>query len=181
MLGFYDDCDVRAFSTIFGRGSRLQNRMGLFFSNKVVRLVLSFSVSIWMAGGCLFGCATGAMGAEPSHENAVEHGTGCHAMPSHHSLEASKPKKNLTSSRKLVEVVAYVIPGPSEMMKDCPLGVNATAATSKNSTLLPESGRGPVTALPNFEKQSLQPEYERVVPFLHNRGSTHLHCCVFLI
>ena len=155
--------------------------MSLLFSNKAVRLLLSVSVSIWMAGGCLFGCATGAMGAEPSHESAVEHGAGCHAMPSHHSLEASKPKKNLTSSRKLVEVVAYVIPGPSEMMKDCPLGVNATAATSKSSTYLPEPARGPVAALPAFEKQPIQTEHTQVVPFLHNRGSTHLQGCVFLI
>ena len=67
------------------------------------------------------------------------------------------------------------------MMKDCPLGVNATAATSKSSKYSPESGRGPVAALPSFEKQPLQPEYSRVVPYLHNRGSTHLQCCVFLI
>ncbi len=35
--------------------------MSLFFSNKAVRLLLSISVSIWMAGGCLFGCSNTTM------------------------------------------------------------------------------------------------------------------------
>ena len=118
-----------------------------------------------MAGGCLFGCAT--MGAEPAHENVMEDGAGCHAMPSKH--------------KKLLEGVAYFVPGPRGMMKDCPLGVNTTAATSKSSTYSPEPGRVPAAALPSFEKQSHQPKYSSVVPFLHNRGSTHLECCVFLI
>ena len=152
--------------------------MSLFFSNKAVRLLLSVSVSIWMAGGCLFGCATGAMGAEPTQENAVEEGPSCHAMPSHHS---AKPKKRTTSNLKIPEGIAYFVPGPRGMMNDCPLGVNANAATSKSSANLPEPARGPVGALPNFEKQPLQPDYPHVIPLLHNRGSTHLRCCVFLI
>ena len=152
--------------------------MSLFFSNNAVRLLLSVSVSIWMAGGCLFGCATGVMGAEPAQEKAVEDGASCHAMASHHS---AKPKKRTASNLKLLEGVAFLKPGPRGMMKDCPLGVNANAATSKSSTYSPEPGRGPVAALPSFEKQSLQAEYFRVVPFLHNRGSTHLRCCVLLI
>lgn len=152
--------------------------MSLFFSNKVVRLLLSVSVSIWMAGGCLFGCATGVAGAEAAQVNAVEEGASCHATRSHNS---TRPKKRTTSNLKLFEGVAYLNHGPRGMMKDCPLGVNTTAATSKSSAYSPEPGRGPVAALPSFEKQPLQTEYARVVPFLHNRGSTHLQCCVFLI
>jgi len=136
--------------------------MSLFFSNKAVRLLLSVSVSIWMAGGCLFGCATGVMGAEPAHKNAVEHGASCHAMPSDNG-------------------VAYIISGPRGMMKDCPLGVNATAATSKSSAHMPEPGREPVQALPDFQKQTIHTQYTHVVPVLRNRGSTRLQCCVFLI
>ena len=37
--------------------------MRSFFSIKAVRLLLSLSVSIWMAGGCLFGCSGTTMGA----------------------------------------------------------------------------------------------------------------------
>lgn len=132
-------------------------RMSLFFSNKVVRLLLAVSVSIWMAGGCLFGCASGAMGAEPAREGD---GASCHSKP---SREAS------------------FVPVARGMMTECPLGVNATAAISKSSAYLSEPARGPVAALPSFEKQTLPAEYPRSVPFLHNRGSTHLHCCVLLI
>ena len=121
------------------------------------------------------------MGAEPAQENVVEEGASCHIAQPHHCCETSKPKKQATNSLKLLEGVAYFVPGPRGMMKDCPLGVNATAATAKSSTYVPEPARGPVAALPSFEKQPFQPEYPRVVPFLHNRGSTHLQCCVFLI
>lgn len=135
--------------------------MSLFFSNKVVRLLLSISVSAWMAGGCLVGC-TGVMGAEPAQNNVVEHGASCHAKPA-------------------PESAATHLSGPRGMMKDCPLGVNATAAISKSSTYSPEPARAPVAALPSFEKQTLYTENPQTVPFLHNRGSTHLKCCVFLI
>jgi hypothetical protein len=141
--------------------------MSRFFSNKVVRLVLSVSVSVWMAGACLFGCATGAMAAEPAQAKGVQDGASCHGRPSHRL--------------KLIEGVAYIVAGPRGMMKDCPLGVNATAATSKSSTYSPEPVLGPVAALPSFNKNPHQPEHSRFVPFLHNRGSTHLQCCVFLI
>ena len=60
---------------------------------------------------------------------------------------------------KLLEGVTSFVPAPRGMMKDCPLGVNATAATSKSSTYLPEPARGPVAALPAFEKQPLHTEY----------------------
>ena len=155
--------------------------MRLFLSNKAVRLLLSVSVSIWMAGGCLFGCTSGAMGAEPTDETTVEAGASCHAMPSHGCCDAAKPKKTTRSSLKLLEGVTFFVPVPRGMMKDCPLGVNATAATSKSSTYLPEPARAPVAALPAFEKQPLQTEHAQVVPFFHNRGSTHLKLCVFLI
>ncbi|HEV8431222.1 MAG TPA: hypothetical protein VGQ41_25180 [Pyrinomonadaceae bacterium] len=146
-----------------------------------MRLLLSVSVSIWMAGGCLFGCTTGAMGAEPADETLVEAGASCHARQAHDCCDSAKPKKKATSSLKLLEGVASFVPAPRGMMKDCPLGVNATAATSKSSTYLPEPAREPVAALPAFEKQPLQRENPHAVQFLRNRGSTHLQCCVFLI
>ena len=155
--------------------------MSLFFSNKLVRLLLSVSVSIWMAGGCLFGCTTGAMGAESAEAITVEEGASCHAMTSHDCCATPEPTKKTTSNLRLLEGLAYFVPAPRGMMKDCPLGVNATAVTSKSTTHLPEAGRGPVAALPGFEKQPLHTESALAVPVLHNRGSTHLRCCVFLI
>jgi len=155
--------------------------MSQVLANRAVRLLLSVSVSIWMAGGCLFGCTSGATDAQISEETTVAEGASCHAMPPPECCKTPKPKKHTTSKLKLSEGLVYLVPAPRGMMKDCPLSVNATAATSKSSTYLPQPGRVPVAALPNFEKQSLHADVSQAVPFLHNRGSTHLRCCVFLI
>jgi hypothetical protein len=134
------------------------------FSNKAVRLLLAVSVSIWMAGGCMFGCANTAMGAEvtQSGENVVDAGMSCHAKRS----QANVPS---------------FVPSPRGMMNECPLVVNSTAVTSKNSTHVPDPGRGPVAALPSFEKQIAHTDNTLVAPFLPDNGPTHLRCCVFLI
>ena len=150
-----------------------------FFSNKAVRLLLAVSVSIWMAGGCMLGCANGAMGAEvtQSSENVIDAGNSCHAKRSHDCCTAAKPKP---AKQQLLGVPSFV-PSPRGMMNECPLVVNSTAVTSKNSTHVPEPGRGPIAALPSFEKQIEHTDNTHVVPFLPNRGPTHLRCCVFLI
>jgi hypothetical protein len=134
------------------------------FSNKAVRLLLAVSVSIWMAGGCLFGCANTAMGAEvaQSSENVIDAGMSCHAK---------RPHANVPS----------FTPSPRGMMNECPLVVNSTAVTSKNSTHVPDPGRGPIAALPSFEKQIAHPDNTLVAPFRPDLGPTHLRCCVFLI
>ena len=135
------------------------------FSNKAVRLLLAVSVSIWMAGGCMFGCANSASGAEAaqSSEKTIVAVHSCHAK---HSPLAGVPS---------------FVPAPREMMTECPLVVTSTAVTSKNSTHVPDPGRGPVAALPSFEKQIEITDNTLVAPFLPDRGPTHLRCCVFLI
>jgi len=133
-----------------------------FFSNRVIRLLLAVSVSIWLAGGCLFGCANTTMCAEVNHERHAPATPSCHVKQS------------------LANVPSFV-PGPRETTNECPLVVNTTAVTSKNSTHVPDSARGAITALPSFEKQVEYTENTLVAPFLPNRGPTHLRCCVFLI
>jgi hypothetical protein len=165
--------------------------MSPVLSNKAVRLLLAFSVSIWMAGGCLFGCSNSAMGAGVGQEAdsltpAIVAGESCHAAQSHHCCDSQKPKdqkpkKKITSSARQLPGVPSFAPGPLGMMKDCPLVVNATAVTSKNSSHLPDPGRGPVSALPFIENKTEQSNPSLVVSFLPNRGPTHLRCCVFLI
>jgi len=150
--------------------------MRSLFSMKVVRLLLAISVSIWMAGGCLFGCSNTAMGAEPEDGNAVQtvvSHESCHAARSHHY---SKP----LNSRQPRWLTTFT-PAPSGTMKDCPLVVNATAATSKNSSHLPHPGRVPVSSLLLVENTSERSNTSLVVSYLPNRGPTHLRCCVFLI
>ena len=156
------------------------------FSNKAVRLLLAVSVSIWMAGGCLFGCANSASGAEvtQSSENVIDAGNSCHAKQSHDCCTAAKPKPKKRVASNLRQQLAGVpsfVPSPRGMMNECPLVVNSTAVTSKNSTHVPEPGRGPIAALPSFEKQIEHTDNTHVAPFLPNRGPTHLRCCVFLI
>lgn len=139
--------------------------MKSFLSTRIVRLFLAVSVSIWMAGGCLFGCSGNVMAheAEDSAQTIVA-SESCHAH----------------SSQRLTTGPSFT-PGPRGMVKDCPLIVNATAATSKNSSHLPDPARGPVAVLPFVETASEQSDTFLVVPVLPNRGPTYLRCCVFLI
>lgn len=155
------------------------------FSNKLLRLLLAVSVSIWMAGGCLFGCSNTAMGAEvtQSSANVVDAGNSCHATRSHDCCTAAKPKAKKRVVSNFKHQLAHVpnfVPSPRGM-NECPLMVNSTAVTSKNSSHVPDPGRAPVTALPSFEKQTEQTDNTLVASFLPNRGPTHLRCCVFLI
>ena len=155
--------------------------MRLFLSLKPLRLLLAFMVSIWMAGGCLFGCST-AMGAESRGDVAqtIEAGASCHATaPSHHCCAAKTPQKQVKITQP--KGVPAFMPEPGGMMKDCPLAVNATAATSKSSAHVPEAERTAAASLPRFENQTEQPHNFFVISYLPNRGPTHLRCCVFLI
>jgi hypothetical protein len=155
----------------------------VLFSSKTVRLLLAISVSIWMAGGCLFGCANNAVAAEvaPAGANVIETGNSCHAKHSHDCCTAAKAKvkKRVASNLKLG--VPSFVPSPQGMMNECPLVVNSTAVSSKKSTHLPDPGRGLVAALPSFDKQTEQTHHHLVGSFLPNRGPTYLRCCVFLI
>jgi len=158
--------------------------MRSFFSMKAVRLLLGVTVSIWMAGGCLFGCGGSAMGAglEPDNsEPAVVAGESCHTARPHDCCASPKPKKNVASNSTQPQGVPYFAPTPRGMTKDCPLVVTATAATSRNSDNLPDPWRGPVSDLSLIENQTEFSNTSLVVSFLPNRGPTHLRCCVLLI
>jgi hypothetical protein len=158
--------------------------MSLFLSNKAVRLLLSISVSVWMAGGCLFGCSNATMAAETDDSaQTIEAGESCETPRSAHDCCASQKPKKQSTTRKVnqPEGMTSFAPVPRGMMKDCPLVTNATAATSKNSTNIPDPGRTSVAALPQLERHTQTPDNILVVPFLPNRGPTHLLCCVFLI
>ena len=157
--------------------------MSLFFSNKLVRLLLSISVSIWMAGGCLFGCSNTAMASGVARDSVqtIETGDSCHAVQTHDCCAAKKPKKQIVRKTKQPEGVTSFMPTPRGAMNDCPLVVNATAVTSKSSSHVPAPGRAPVPVLPRIEEQTQLADNTLVVPFLPDRGPTYLRCCVFLI
>ena len=157
--------------------------MSQFFSNRFVRLLLALSVSVWMAGGCLFGCSNGVLAADVVDDSVptIEAGESCHAMQSHHCCSAPKPKKRVVHNVRQPTGVPTFFPAPRDLMNDCPLAMNGTAVISKNSTQGLESGSIPAADLPSFEKQTLPADNILVASFLPNRGPTHLRCCVFLI
>lgn len=165
--------------------------MFALLSGKTMRLLLSLSVSIWMAGGCLFGCSGTAAAADLEADDSsqtVVAGESCHvSAPSGHDCCAAKkpakkkPAKKIASNTKQPQGLPALTPTPRGMMKDCPLVVNATAATSKNSGHVADPGREPVAVLPLIQTKTEQLNIARVKSFLPNRGPTHLRCCVFLI
>jgi hypothetical protein len=159
--------------------------MRSFLSMKVVRLLLSINVSIWMAGGCLFGCSSNAVGSEleSEAETMVVAGDSCHAARSHDCCTAqeSKPQVAKKSKPSNDPALPSLAPTPRGMMKDCPLVVNATAVTAKSSGHVPDPGRAQLATAPFVENRVEQIDTYLVVPFLPNRGPTHVLYCVFLI
>ena len=160
--------------------------MSWFLSTRLVRFFLAVSVSIWMAGGCLFGCSSNAMAHDAGDSaQTVVTGESCHSAGSHDCCATKQPKKQIARhSERPTAAPSYApsfAPSPRGMMKDCPLVVNATAATSKNSSHVPDPARGPAVILPFVETTSEQFDTLLVTPFLPNRGPTYLRCCVFLI
>ena len=141
-----------------------------FLSMKGLRLTLVFSVSLWMAGGCLLGCSTTAMGAEPV--NKVDDSTTVSGHSCHHAAKnEAKPPKGVPS----------FMPGPRGNMKDCPLAVSATAVTAKTSNHLPAPGSAPTAGLPVIGHETVQLASFFPKPIPPNRGPTYLRCCVLLI
>ena len=157
--------------------------MHSFLSTKVVRLLLSVSVSIWRAGGCLFGCSNNAAAQELDESaQTVVAGESCHTSHSHDCCATKKqPKKQIARSSQLPIAGPSFAQLPHGMMKDCPLVVNATAAISKNSSHLPDPARGPITVSPFVETTFEKSDIFLSVAYLPNRGPTYLRCCVFLI
>ena len=172
---------------------------------KASRLLLAFCVSVWMAGGCLFGCSgSEVMAATVSSEandltadsTAVVSDESCSVSRQHDCCtrpNAQKPKpvkvrKQIvrTHSQTSAQLIAHAIDssaltGLPHSMKDCPLMTNATAVTVKSSGNLPDPGSASVAVLPAIKTTSEQTQFTPDRTYLPNRGHTHLRCCVFLI
>lgn len=164
--------------------------MSFLVSLKVVRLLLAFSVSVWLAGGCLFGCSNTAM-ASPSavsEATAVE-GDSCHAERSHDCCAKQKtqtrptvpvaPKQALLSQAEAAQASLTGLPRGS--MNECPLVISATAVTAKSNSNSPAPAYASNAALPQLENDGETLQKHVVAPLVPNRGPTYLRCCVFLI
>jgi len=169
--------------------------MNLALFIKLTRLLLAVSVSVWMAGGCLFGCGNmNAMAAEAAPSSASAAGDeNCRAAQAHScctrpgaakqkNAQKAKPKTDQRLTKEpLAAFPSGMLNAPLHGMKDCPLLANNTAATSKSSGSQPDPGRAPAAALPSAESLNEQPRVTIGSSYVPNRGPTHLRCCVFLI
>ena len=185
--------------------------MYLALVNKATRLLLAVSVSVWMAGGCLFGCSNGeVMAAEVSPEgtesSAAVSGESCDRTRQHDcctrpNVQKPKAKKQVTRQTRATQAIgpatrtttglatnrSALTTSPSALtglphgMKDCPLMTNATAVTAKSNGSLPDPGLSSIAVLSVVKNTSEQTEFTPVRSYLPNRGPTHLRCCVFLI
>lgn len=165
---------------------RLGLQMSFLISLKVVRLLLAFSVSLWLAGGCLLGCGSMAMAAQKSDDStsqAAAEGESCHRAQKHHCCTKPKPAKQSASTidLKLTKSFLALTSVPRDMMRDCPLAMNGTAVASKANTSSPESTQGTNTELPFTTGNGALPQKHVIAPLVPNRGPTYLRCCVFLI
>jgi len=140
--------------------------------NRFPRLILAVSVSVWMAGGCLFGCSNmNAMAGEVAQSDAAAvSGESCHSRPGPTSRTAS-PTTSHSSA----------LTGLPRGLNECPLVTNSRAVTSKSSGSVPEPDRVPVAVLPALAEHRKQTEVITSSAYLPNRGPTHLRNCVFLI
>lgn len=157
--------------------------MSFLVSLKVVRWLLAVSVSLWLAGGCLFGCGNTAMAAQLSSEvnqPAVE-GEGCHARHSHDCCAKPKPARQSKVKVNPNQQLAGASSLPRGSLSDCPLMIGATAVVSKTSSNSPEFVGAATAALTRPVSYGELPQRHIVDPFLPNRGPTYLRCCVFLI
>lgn len=161
---------------------------------KIARLLLAVSVSVWMAGGCLFGCGNmNAMAAEATPANVSAAGDeNCRVAQAAHSCctrpvaqkQKQKTKTRTTLRTPKTQLAAFpsgTLTAPPHEMKDCPLLANNTAATSKSSGSQADPGRTPVAVLPSVENLNDQSRTTIASSHVPNRGPTHLRCCVFLI
>lgn len=161
--------------------------MSFLVSLKVVRLLLAVSVSLWLAGGCLLGCgsAMAAQGNGDESSQAAVEGESCHTAQKHHCCSKPKPAKQSAHAKtfdlKLIESTLALASLPRDLMKDCPLAMNATAAAAKANTNSPEAAQTNNAELPVGIRNGELPQKHVIVPLVPNRGPTYLRCCVFLI
>ena len=161
--------------------------MAFLSSIRVVRLALSLTVALWMAGaGCLLGCGNmTAMAAAPETDATVvvAANDSCAAMHGHDCCAKRAKTAPQASSQDSVaneDLTAVEGDGISSGAMDCPMAVNASAALSKvqnddtSVALLPAAGE--VLSHATEQLRPLAPPLR-----LPNRGHTYLRCCVFLI
>lgn len=163
---------------------------GFLSTTRILRVALSLSLVFWIAGfGCIFGCESLAMaGASAHHEapptvSAMGSGASCHKVVDHSCCAKRHPSANKTAKALPSEAMpasAPIIEVAGEMMRECPMALNANSLGTK-----PRTDESATTiALEPIDLPIFNAVPATVSPapsFLNNRGHTYLRCCVFLI
>ena len=159
---------------------------------KFPRILLAFTVSVWMAGGCLFGCSNMQVSAaETESSDTVVEGESCEPAAAHSCCTKPKAAKQPVRATRTTTILSHkealatasstTLSTTPRGISDCPLMVNTTAVASKSSGNLPQPARTPVASLLKLESQIEQVPLTFASSYRPNRGPTHLRCCVFLI
>jgi hypothetical protein len=165
-------------------------RMNFTLVIKASRLLLALCVSVWMAGGCLFGCSGSDVSAaeisnDANDSSVVVSDESCNMSRQHDCCTRPNAQKPKAKTRRQVArsqpIDNSALTGLPHGMQDCPLMTNGTAVTVKSSGNLPDPGGASVAVLPAIKNTSEQIQFTPVRSYLPNRGPTHLRCCVFLI
>lgn len=163
--------------------------MSFLVNLKVVRFMLAVSVSVWLAGGCMFGCGNMAMASPAAIDEATAvEGESCHTEKAHDCCGKQKAQKQrpvpvleTEALLSLTQGSTSLVSPPRGSMGECPLVINSTAVTSKSNSNSPAPAYASNAALPVAENDGEIPQKHVVAPPLSNRGPTYLRCCVFLI
>jgi hypothetical protein len=155
--------------------------MTFLVSLKVVRILLTLSVSMWLAGGCLMACGNMAMAAQGGEDQAAVKAESCQSAQEHHCCSKPKPVKQSTIDPKLTESLLALATLPRAPMGDCPLAMSATAIAAKASSNSLDSDQTANAPLPLTAGNRELRQKHFAVPLVPNRGPTYLRCCVFLI
>ena len=162
--------------------------MSFLVSLKVVRLILAFSVSLWLAGGCLLGCNMAMASTSSTGAAAAVEGDSCHSEKAHDCCSKPKAPKQSSAPEFQTEALLNQTQGlttlasfPRGSSGDCPLVIGSTAITSKSNSNSPAPAYASNASLPPAVNDGEIPQKQVVAPLRPNRGPTYLRCCVFLI
>jgi len=151
-------------------------------TKRVARVVLTVSVSLWMAGaGCMWGCSSMTAAAHSKvvsvDQTTVVASSSCHAR-THDCCPKGAQQKSVPKS----DDAALFGSLPQGMMKDCPLATSATAvSTSKSTESAPELTLSSPVQFRGQDRPTNFVFVPSVPTRFQNRGPTYLRCCVFLI
>lgn len=152
---------------------------------RILRLSLAISVSLWMAGaGCLLGCSNethaGPSASAVSVETVVAEDS-C-TSPSHECCAKKKARHAAAENNQQTDPTEPLLQADqSRMFESCPMAVNASAIVSKSRAKISKASVAQTieAQLPSMVVTTASRNVER--PSVPNRGPTYLRCCVFLI